>query len=142
MKSKKIIAALCALAVVVSSAGGLPFSGLRLFDTAITASAEEFEGDGSESNPYLINSAEDWIALESSSVISSGSYFKLTSDISITTAVGVNTPFTGVFDGDGHTLTVDLNSSSSIAPFVNVQHKPKRILFVPFVFHNYFSFGK
>ena len=40
MKSKKFIAALCALAVVVSSSGGLPFSGLRLFDTAVTASAE------------------------------------------------------------------------------------------------------
>ena len=43
MKSKKFIAALCALAVVVSSSGGLPFSGLRLFDTAVTASAEETE---------------------------------------------------------------------------------------------------
>ena len=40
MKSKKVIAALCALAVVVSSSGGLPLSGLRLFDTAIVASAE------------------------------------------------------------------------------------------------------
>ena len=40
MKSKKIIAALCALAVVVSSSGGLPFSGLRLFDTAVTAAAD------------------------------------------------------------------------------------------------------
>ena len=41
MKSKKFIAALCALAVVVSSSEGLPFSGLRLFDTAITASAAD-----------------------------------------------------------------------------------------------------
>ena len=41
MKSKKIMAALCALAVVVSSSGGLPFSGLRLFDTAVTASAAD-----------------------------------------------------------------------------------------------------
>lgn len=40
MKSKKVIAALCALAAVVSSSGGLPFSGVRLFDTAVTASAE------------------------------------------------------------------------------------------------------
>ncbi len=39
MKGKKITAALCALAVVVSSSGGLPFSGLRLSDIAITASA-------------------------------------------------------------------------------------------------------
>ncbi|MBQ6212794.1 MAG: hypothetical protein IJJ57_07900 [Ruminococcus sp.] len=121
MKRIRLTAALCALAVVVSSAGGLPFGGLRLFDTAVTASAEEFEGDGSESNPYLIKSADDWNTLASSSMISSGSYFMLTSDISVTTAIGVNTPFTGVFDGDGHTLTVDLNSSSSIAPFANTK---------------------
>lgn len=41
MKSKKVIAALCTLAVVVSSVGGLPFGGLRLFDTAVTASAAD-----------------------------------------------------------------------------------------------------
>ena len=39
MKFKRLTAVLSALAVVVSSSGGLPFSGLRLFDTAITASA-------------------------------------------------------------------------------------------------------
>ncbi|MBQ8107484.1 MAG: hypothetical protein IJ129_01910, partial [Ruminococcus sp.] len=121
MKVKRLAAVLCALAVVFSSAGGLPFGGLRLFDTAVTASAADFEGDGSESNPYLIKSADDWNTLASSSMISSGSYFKLTSDISVTTAIGVNIPFTGVFDGDGHTLTVDLNSSSSIAPFANTK---------------------
>lgn len=41
MNGKRIAAALCALAVVVSTAGGLPFGGLGLFDTAITASAVE-----------------------------------------------------------------------------------------------------
>lgn len=39
MKSKKAAAVLCALAVVVSSSGGLPFSGVSLFDTAIIVSA-------------------------------------------------------------------------------------------------------
>ena len=58
MKSKKIIAALCALAVVVSSSGGLPLSGLRLFDTAVTASAEEYNNVSSfnsatEADPVL-----------------------------------------------------------------------------------------
>ena len=41
MKFKRLTAALSALAVVVSSAGGLPFGGLRLFDTSVVASAEE-----------------------------------------------------------------------------------------------------
>ena len=39
MKRKKAAAVLCALAVVFTSSGGLPFGGLRLFDTAIIVSA-------------------------------------------------------------------------------------------------------
>lgn len=39
MKIKKAMAVLCALAVVFTSSGGLPFGGLRMFDTAISASA-------------------------------------------------------------------------------------------------------
>lgn len=41
MKSKKAMAVLCALAVVFTSSGGLPFGGVSLFDTAVTASAVE-----------------------------------------------------------------------------------------------------
>ena len=134
MKSKKFIAALCALAVVVSSAGGLPFGGLRLFDTAVTASAADFEGDGSATSPYLIASAADWNALAdavNSGESYSGKYFKLTEDISVSTMIGKNShgggshiPFSGTFDGDGHILTVNINSSSThgAAPFCGVQN--------------------
>ena len=134
MKSKKFIAALCALAVVVSSAGGLPFGGLRLFDTAVTASAADFEGDGSATSPYLIASAADWNALANavnSGESYSGKYFKLTEDISVSTMIGKNNhgggshiPFSGTFDGDGHVLTVNINSTSThgAAPFCGVQN--------------------
>ena len=134
MKSKKIMAALCALAVVVSSSGGLPFSGLRLFDTAVTASAADFEGDGSATSPYLIASAADWNALAdavNSGESYSGKYFKLTEDISVSTMIGKNNhgggshiPFSGTFDGDGHVLTVNINSTSThgAAPFCGVQN--------------------
>ena len=40
MKGKKLIAAVCALAVVAASAGGLPIDQVGLFDSTITASAE------------------------------------------------------------------------------------------------------
>ncbi|MBR1383386.1 MAG: hypothetical protein IJ555_06195, partial [Ruminococcus sp.] len=131
---KKIIAALCALAVVVSSSGGLPLSGLRLFDTAVTASAADFEGDGSATSPYLIASAADWNALAdavNSGESYSGKYFKLTEDISVSTMIGKNNhgggshiPFSGTFDGDGHILTVNINSpsTSGAAPFCCVQN--------------------
>ncbi len=134
MKGKKITAVLCALAVVVSSAGGLPFGGLRLFDTAIVASAADFEGDGSATSPYLIASAADWNALAdavNSGESYSGKYFKLTEDISVSTMIGKNNhgggshiPFSGTFDGDGHVLTVNINSTSThgAAPFCGVQN--------------------
>lgn len=134
MKFKRLTAALSALAVVVSSAGGLPFGGLRLFDTAVTASAADFEGDGSATSPYLIASATDWNALSdavNSGESYSGKYFKLTEDISVSTMIGKNNhgggshiPFSGTFDGDGHILTVNINSSSThgAAPFCGVQN--------------------
>ncbi len=134
MKVRKITAALCALAVVVSSSGGLPFSGLRLFDTAVTASAADFEGDGSATSPYLIASAADWNALAdavNSGESYSGKYFKLTEDISVSTMIGKNNhgggshiPFSGTFDGGGHILTVNINSPSThgAAPFCGVQN--------------------
>ena len=134
MKVRKLTAALCALTVVVSSAGGLPFGGLRLFDTAVTASAATFEGDGSATSPYLIASAADWNALAdavNSGESYSGKYFKLTEDISVSTMIGKNNhgggshiPFSGTFDGGGHILTVNINSPSThgAAPFCGVQN--------------------
>ena len=120
MKSKKIIVALCAVAVMIASAGGLTLDRVGLLGTAVAASAADLESDGSETNPYLINSADDWNALADSNDSFTDKCFKLCSDISVTTAVGVNTPFSGIFDGNGHTLTVNLNSSSGgIAPFKN-----------------------
>ena len=88
-----------------------------------------FAGSGTETDPYLITSADDWNAL--SAHINAGGrdydgkHFKLTNDIKVTTMLGlrpgssnyVNYAFCGVFDGDGHTLEVALNSSGFVAPF-------------------------
>ena len=48
-----------------------------------------------------------------------GKVVKLAADISVSTMVGTETcPFCGTFDGDGHTLTVHLNSTEQyLAPF-------------------------
>ena len=89
-----------------------------------------FDGKGTEDKPYLIQSAEDWDALSSyinsGGTRYSGKHFKLTNDISVTTALG-NRPntstdsednvFCGVFDGDGHTLNVNINDPVFAAPF-------------------------
>lgn len=85
-------------------------------------------GDGSESNPYIISNSDEWEGLASYLNIggaSSGKYWKLTKSFSITTMVGdASHPFRGTFDGDGHTLTLALTSTSSadenLAPFRKV----------------------
>ena len=86
-----------------------------------------FEGAGSYDDPYLINSADDWTSFAhnvSNGNNYSGQYVKLTNDISVTTMAGGYQaddnyqPFSGTFDGDGHTLTLNVNNQSRFAaPF-------------------------
>ena len=86
-----------------------------------------FEGAGSVDNPYRINSADDWTSFAynvSNGNNYSGQYVKLTNDISVTTMAGGYQaddnyqPFSGTFDGDGHTLTLNVNNQSRFAaPF-------------------------
>ena len=80
-------------------------------------------GDGTQQNPYLIESAADWNALSGRVSIGksySGKYFRLTDDIAIQEMVGadVDNAFSGTFDGDGHTITVSISGTGQgTAPF-------------------------
>ena len=84
-------------------------------------------GAGTAENPYLINNANDWntfAANVSGGISYSGKFIKLTSNISVTTMAGKfqnednYQPFSGTFDGDGHTLTLNVsNQSRFAAPF-------------------------
>lgn len=86
-------------------------------------------GEGSESSPYLIENLGHMIALASAvdngeeSQTFAGKYFKVTDDIAgVSLPVGIfsasdrNHPFCGDFDGNNHTITVDLNSASMTYP--------------------------
>ncbi len=81
-----------------------------------------FEGEGTEQNPYLIQSAEDMWALSSytkgKSFTDTNTYFKLTADIDLSADnwipicssaesgwVSEANSFNGNFDGNGHTVT-------------------------------------
>lgn len=68
---------------------------------------------------WLITSADDWNELSTNLGAYNGGSFKLTADISVTTMVGTEwQPFSGTFDGQGHTLTVNIESDeASTAPF-------------------------
>ena len=85
------------------------------------------QGAGTVDDPYIISSAEDWNDFAYNVRIGrnySGQYVKLTNDISVTTMAGGYQaddncqPFSGTFDGDGHTLTLNVNNQSRFAaPF-------------------------
>ena len=87
-----------------------------------------FEGEGTEQNPYLIQSAADLLALsrytKGKSFTDTNTYFKLTADIDLSAEIWIPicsskesgwvkpadaNSFNGNFDGDGHTITFSGN---------------------------------
>lgn len=101
---------------------------LVMFAT-IGARADEgtLSGSGTAADPYLIGSAADWETFVSYINDKGGDYryknYKLTADIHVTSMVGKNddtNAFKGIFDGNGHTMTLNLTtdgSSNFFAPF-------------------------
>ena len=93
--------------------------------------AEEFEGKGTKESPYLIKNA----ALLSKVMQHPDAYFKVTEDIDMKGVdfepIGTEeTPFTGVFDGDNHTisnLTIQKDANSKNIGLFGVLSKAKVI---------------
>ena len=91
-------------------------------------------GDGSETSPYQIASAEDWKGLALNISIGanySGKYFQLINDIELketftngipTTMLGISEGicFRGNFDGGGHTITLDYTDNNNGDGFVTI----------------------
>ena len=100
--------------------------------TSAWATGGTISGNGSQANPYLLADAADWAEFTTESkhatYWASGVYVKMTADIGtnespVTTKVGTYSHmFKGVFDGDGHTLTVSLTGSEHTAPFYYVEN--------------------
>ena len=90
---------------------------------SVTASKSPITGNGSKAHPYLISTEDDWNYLAEylnggqAPNNYNGKYFKLAADITITnqtTSMGnKDNPFRGIFDGDGHTLTLSFGSEKS-----------------------------
>ena len=87
-------------------------------------------GSGTKDDPYLIGSLKDWREF---SIYVGNNYtpfdecYKLTADIGpindINYIIGyLDHPFKGIFDGDGHTLTMDFDSDTYgyVSPFFNI----------------------
>lgn len=97
----------------------------------------QFTGSGTAESPYIIASTANWNYLMervNSSNSYSGKFFRLDADIDISTMVGCtldeknpgdskNTYFSGTFDGNGHTLNINLVGTGSdwVAPFLALE---------------------
>ena len=93
-------------------------------DVVVTASFRSgWTGSGTAADPYRIETAADWNALADlldGGADTAGKHFLLATDLSVTTMLGLGSasPFQGVFDGGGRTLTVALAGTERyVAPF-------------------------
>ena len=94
-------------------------------------------GSGTENDPYLISSVEDWNTLSTNSQSNTyaGVYFRLMNDLSVGTMIGKESEesgwFAGIFDGNGHKLTVSYNvTASNCAPFQSANNATIKNLIV------------
>ena len=78
---------------------------------AFCLTAGAISGSGTENDPYIIENEDDFISIQSKL----SAHYKLNSDLSFTSTTGaiVEGTFTGVFDGNGHTVKLDINVNSS-----------------------------
>ena len=93
-----------------------------LFLFAVSTAWAAIGGSGTSSDPYTINSTDDWNTFASN--VGNGTtyqdkYVKLTADITVETMVGTSSnPFKGTFNGAGHTLTINYDVTENVcAPF-------------------------
>jgi len=100
-----------------------------LLVTCFTSTAWAWSGSGTENDPILISSVEDWNTLSTNSQSNTyaGVYFRLMNDLSVSTMIGSESDeagrFAGRFDGNGHTLTVSYDvTQNHAAPFRNVNN--------------------
>ena len=86
-------------------------------------------GSGTADAPYLIKNDEDWLTfvdlINNFNSDYRNKFFKLTSDINVTAMAGTEsaTFYGGIFDGGGHTMTLNLTADGDVcAPFRYVEY--------------------
>ena len=85
---------------------------------------KQLSGSGTQNDPYMINSDDDWrtfaYLINNNNSTYSGKYYRLGNDINVYTmaATSQDQVFSGTFDGDGHTMTLNLEATENYcAPF-------------------------
>ena len=105
------------------------------YHTAVVSPIDGLEGSGTADDPLLIGSTQDWnlFAASVNNNVGAEAYVRLTDDITIDQGhlVGTTVPystvnvqygerrsFRGTFDGNGHTLTLNMATNGDCAPFL------------------------
>lgn len=85
---------------------------------------KQLAGSGTKNDPYMISSDGDWSTfaylLENNYSTYVDKYYRLGADINVSEAACLSEekPFRGTFDGDGHTMTLNLEATENYcAPF-------------------------
>ena len=100
-------------------------------DTGNFTVKPSLSGSGTSESPYTISSVADWNLFANNVNTGkrnySGKYVKLTANITVSVTVGQRdgNPFSGIFLGDGHTITANISSTTTgtganeqgVAPF-------------------------
>ena len=70
-------------------------------------------GSGTESDPYVITSVDEFMAINNDK----SACYKLAADLELPTStvayITSNSAFSGVFDGDGYTITIDIQGATT-----------------------------
>ena len=108
------------------------------YHTAMAGHINGLQGNGIDGDPYLIGSTQDWnlFATSINNNVGAEAYYQLTDDITIDQghlvgtsvtyplvngAYGERRTFRGTFDGNGHTLTLNMATNGDCAPFIYAQ---------------------
>ena len=111
---------------------------LLLMTLLASLSAWAIEQDGN--GYYLIGSAADWDAFAGIVTENPTANAKMIADVNLgtdqTMIAGGEYFFSGIFDGQGHTLTVSYDSSQTIAPFGSIKNSTIKNLHVDGSIHS------
>ena len=88
---------------------------------AESVKATPLSGSGTETDPYIIATTADWTEFCDNHATYKNSYIKMANFVTAATNKYFNDTFSGTFDGDGYTLTVNI-SGGRVAPFMQVSN--------------------
>ena len=88
---------------------------------AESVKATPLSGSGTETDPYIIATTADWTEFCDNHATYKNSYIKMANFVTAATNKYFNDTFSGTFDGDGYTLTVNI-SGGQVAPFMQVSN--------------------